>query len=251
MEGAEGFTATLGLVKPGTVDRITQDLWRMTPADVNLTLYGTNWSLKMLHSGRFDAAAFDAQRDAILEAVRELLLYHDLDFIAVSGDLIQSAMGPAWDRALRESIQEMAGIPATTAMTALTDALEHVGARRVAVGTPFREEQNDYIRSYLEQAGFSVTAVEGYPTSNTKEIRTLPENAAYESGKKAFLAAPGADAIYLSCPVWPSTGAMVPLEQEFGVPVISMFNPILWRGLTAIGYRQPIHGFGRLLETVG
>ena len=109
MERAEGFTATLGLVKPGTVDRITQDFWRMTPADVNLTLYGTNWSLKMLHSGQFDAAAFDIQRDAILEAVRELLLYHDLDFIAVSGDLIQSAMGPVWDRTLRESIREAAG----------------------------------------------------------------------------------------------------------------------------------------------
>jgi maleate cis-trans isomerase len=176
MERAEGFTATLGLVKPGTVDRITQDFWRMTPADVNLTLYGTNWSLKMLHSGQFDAAAFDTQRDAILEAVRELLLYHDLDFIAVSGDLIQSAMGPVWDRALRESIREAAGVPATTAMTALTDALEHVGARRVAVGTPFREEQNDYVRHYLEQAGFSVTAVEGYPTRNSKEIRTLPAN---------------------------------------------------------------------------
>jgi maleate cis-trans isomerase len=251
VESTQGFTATLGLVKPGTVDRITQDFWRMTPPDVNLTLYGTNWSLKMLHPGHFDAEAFDAQREAILESVRELLLYHELDFVAVSGDLIQSAMGPAWDQALRDSIREVAGVPATTAMTALTDALQHVGARRVAVGTPFRQEHNDYIRGYLEQAGFAVTAVEGYPTRNTREIRALPANAAFESGKKAFQAGGGADAIYLSCPVWPSTNAVLPLEQELGVPVITMFNPILWRGLSAIGYRQPIRGFGRLLETVG
>lgn len=251
MGEANGFRATIGWVKPGTVDRVSQDFYRMTPEDVNLAIYGTNWSLKMLHPGSFDAVAFAAQRVAILESVRELLQYHRLDYVAVSGDLIQSAMGPRWDLELRESIREVAGIPATTAMTALADALRFLGVERLAVGTPFRAEQNEYIRRYLEQAGFAVTAVDGYPTRNTLQIRALPPDAAEQIGRKVFRAAPGAQAVYLPCPIWPASRAILPLEAELGVPVLTMFNPILWKALTELGYPAPVAGHGRLLQTVG
>ncbi|MBI4493849.1 MAG: hypothetical protein HY690_13740 [Chloroflexi bacterium] len=247
MERSEGFKATIGWIKPGTVDRESQSFFRMAPPDVNLAIYGSNWSLKMLHSGSFDAEAFDAQRERILESVRELLTYQDVDFVAVSGDLIQCAMGPRWDRELRAAIEQASGKPATTAMTAVTDALEHLGARRVAVGTPFREEHNQYIRSYLELGGFEVAAIDGYPASNPRAIRALPGDAPYRIGKRVFEAAAGAEAIYLPCPIWRGPGdAIHRLEQELDVPVLTMFSPILWRALTALEYRGRVAGFGRL-----
>ena len=94
----------------------------------------------------------------------------------------------------------------------------------------------------------TVTAISGYHTNGHAEIHALPMNTPYEKGKEVFLAAPGAEAIYLSCPLWHgATDSIEKLEKEFDVPVLTMFNPILWKALNALDYKQPVAGFGRLL----
>lgn len=244
----DDWKATIGWITPGTVDKTYQDFFRMTPPDVNLIIYTAPWALKMLHPGKFDKEDFLAQRDAILGSVQELLRYQDPGFFAVTGDLIQAAMGPKWVKELEKNIQELTGKPATAAATAVTDALAHLGAKKVAVGTPHRDDQNEHIRGYLEAAGLTVTAISGYHTNGHAEIHALPMNTPYEKGKEVFLAAPGAEAIYLSCPLWHgATDSIEKLEKEFDVPVLTMFNPILWKALNALDYKQPVAGFGRLL----
>lgn len=244
----DDWKASIGWITPGTVDKTYQDFFRMTPPDINLVVYTTSWALKMLHPGRFDKEDFEAQRDSVLGPVQDLLRYQKPDFFAVTGDLIQAAMGPRWARQLEKDIQKLTGKPATVATTAVTDALEHLGVKRVAVGTPHRDDQNEHIRSYLEAAGFEVTAISGYFTNSHAEIHALRENTPYEKGREVFLAAPGAEAIYLSCPLWHGAAdAIEKLEREFGVPVLTQFSPILWKALRALNYKTPVEGFGRLL----
>jgi arylmalonate decarboxylase len=206
----------------------------------------------MLHPGTFDKEAFLAQWEGVLGSADELLRYQKPDFFAVTGDLIQAAMGPKWARELEKELADRTGKPATTATTAVTDALDHLGVKRVAVGTPHRDDQNEHFRSYLTDAGFEVTAISGYHTNGHFEIHALPETTPYEKGKEVFLAAPGAQAIYLTCPLWHgATDTIEKLEKEFDVPVLTQYNPILWKGLRALEYKAPVKGFGRLLASVG
>src|SRR5262249_44875430 len=137
------------------------------------------------------------------------------DFIIVSGDLIQSAMGPDWDRELSAAIAAAAQRAATTSMTAVADALEALRVDRVAVITPFRDEQNEYIRSYLVACGFDVPIVAGVHTTTTNEIRELAPDSAYNLAVKAVESDRRADCVYIACPVWRGVSRSIdPLERR-------------------------------------
>jgi maleate cis-trans isomerase len=227
------------------VDGVHGDFFAMLPPGLELLVYTRLWSQAMMHSGHFDAAAFERRRGEILEAAQELADYGGIDFVVVSGDLIQAAMGPEWNRELCADIERDAGFPATTAMKAVEDALRHLDARRVAVATPFREDQNEHVRGFLEAAGFEVTAIAGATTVTTDDLRRLPADLAARLARET---APGADAVYIACPVWHGvSGSLAPLEDELGVPVVSMFTPVLWSAMRTLGLETPVRGYGKLL----
>jgi maleate cis-trans isomerase len=242
---------TIAWIYPDVVDRIHQDFFRMTPPDVNLAIFTKLWSLKMMHSNRFSIDAFAKQRDDILNAAKEMGAYPGNDYIVVSGDLIQAAMGPEWDRNLSNDIERVSGKPATTAMTAVVDALRNLNAMRIAVATPFREEQNEHMRRYLEAADFEVTAIRGAHTVTSQDLRNLPADLAYRQARSVFETDPDVDAVYIACPVWRGVSDSIErLEAELGVPVVTMFSPVLWKALRTLRHPAHISGFGRLLASL-
>jgi maleate cis-trans isomerase len=246
--GSVGWRARIGWIRPGAVDRSLEDFFRMTPPDVDLVVYTTMWSHRIVHAGTFDAAGFAAIRDEIAETVRALVRDQAPDFIAINGDLLQAAMGPRWTGELGEALTAAVGTPTTTAMAALTAALAHLGVRRVAVGTPFRDEQNAHLRRYLEEAGFEVTAIAGFPTYSPADIRALGPETPYTLGQQVYRAAPGADAVFLPCSTWRgASDAIARLEDKLDVPVVTTYSPILWQALRTLDYPGAVRGFGRLL----
>jgi maleate isomerase len=136
-------------------------------------------------------------------------------------------------------------------MTAVTDALMFLGARRVSVATPFIDEQNDCMRQYLEDAGFEVAVVAACPVGGTsiKDLKALPQDAALNIGRDVFNMDRTAQAIYIPCPVWEVSSHIDRLEDETGIPVLSVMNAIIWRGLHGINHPGGVSGYGRVLRS--
>jgi maleate cis-trans isomerase len=248
------MTRTLGWVYPDVVDRVHVDFFHMTPPDVNLIIATRLWSLSMMHAGHFDRGAFRKLRDEIIEAASELGGYQQgvVDYVIVSGDLIQAAMGPRWDRELATALADTAGKPATTAMTALVDALTALEVGKVAIVTPFRDEQNEHLRSYLTCAGFDVTAVRGVQTNTTQDIRELPPDCAYDLAIRAVESDDRTEGLYVSCPVWSGVSESIArLERELNLPVVTTFSAILWRALSALSHGWHGGSYGTLLASLG
>ena len=242
------WAGAIGWVIPGALERSVVDFIDMTPPDVNLVLYTKLWAKQMMQPGRFDADAFGKRRGEILEAARELVDYLRVDCLAVTGDLIQAAMGPEWTRELQADLESETGKPVTTAMTAVTDSLEHLGARRVAVASPWRPDQNEYVRAYLEGSGFEVSAIRDFDTADAQAVIDLDPETVYTQSVQVLEDAGGADAIYAPCPLWRGASqAIQRIEDECGVPVLAFFNPVLWRCLRMIGHTGTIKGYGSLL----
>jgi len=244
------WRATIGWLKPGAIDRTIQDVFDMTPGDVNVSVLTTMQALDMMDTRAFDAAAFDSQREGTFASVAKLAQYAHPDVFAVTGDLIQSAMGPSWNTGLRTDLEASTGRPVTTAMTAVTDALGHLGVTRVAVASPFRDDQNAFVRSYLETEGFHVAAIAGYDARSVRDVKQLASDAPLTLGKRVFESAPDSEALYLPCPIWRVSPWIAPLEDACGVPVLTMLNTVIWRSLVSIGGSSSVSGFGRLLERV-
>ena len=77
--------------------------------------------------------------------------------LAVTGDLVQCALGSEWNRTTRAMVEAATGRPAATAMTAAVDALREVAATRVVVASPVSRGKLAAVREYLEAAGFAIT----------------------------------------------------------------------------------------------
>ena len=243
---------TVGWVKPGALDLgKMQTLLRMVPPGLNLSILTTLWSLQMTNASQFDPAAFAKQRDAILQTARDFMEYSTLDYMAVTGDLIQAAMGVAWDLEVRDALARETGLPVNTGMTALVGALRHLGAKKVLIGSPYSDQKNAYYRSYLEEVGFEIVGTLSRQTTSGKQIRSLPGSAPYDTAKQLLSAHPEADVLYLASPSWASNEVVDQIEREFDRPVVTMMGGMLWAAEHALGWSTPVQGFGRLLGTVG
>lgn len=245
------WRGTISLIYAGALQSVHASFFDMVPDDVNLLINTKLWSRRMLHAGSFDAEAFRRQSEEIVEAARETTDFAASAFLCIAGDLIQGAMGPDWCRELSRRVQDELGVPTLTAMEAVVASLRHLEAERIALVSPFPRSRSDHLRGYLEADGFDIAVARGVETTTNETIRNLPPELPYELTVRAFEQAPDVEAVYLTCPVWRTNEAVAKLEAELSVPVVTMFTPILWKGLEQLGYERPVHGYGRLLECVG
>jgi maleate cis-trans isomerase len=240
---------TLAWLKPGALDRESLDVFRMTPPDVKLAVFTNTAATSMMENPNFDISSFDAEkRPGILENVQGIVDYAHPAYISVTGDLIQSAMGSAWNQSLVADIERISGAKGATAMSAVTDCLDWIGTKRVAVATPFRKSQNDYMEKYLTDAGYTVTNMGGFDTHSIREVKSLPKDSPLSLGKEVFDADRSAGALLIGCPVWDPAPHIEELEQYTGVPVITVLNVMIWAGLQAIGHPGGVKRFGSILE---
>lgn len=245
------WRGTISLIYAGALQSVHSSFYAMVPDEVNLLINTKLWSRKMLHSGSFDAEAFGRQTEDIVEAARETVDFAAPAFLCIGGDLIQGAMGPAWCRELSTRVQDELGVPTLTAMEAVVESLRHLHAERIALVSPFPQSRSDHLRGYLEADGFDVAVARGVQTTTNETIRNLPFELPYELTVRAFEQAPDVEAVYLTCPVWRANEAVAKLEAELSVPVVTMFTPILWKGLEVLAHERGVHGYGQLLEGVG
>jgi maleate cis-trans isomerase len=78
------------------------------------------------------------------------------------------------------------------------------------------------------------------------EIAAVPPEAIVAAGRA--LAAPGAEALFISCTGLQGHAAIGALEAATGKPVVTSNQAQLWEALSLIGYRRPVSGYGLLLE---
>jgi maleate cis-trans isomerase len=240
---------TIAWLKPGALDRESLDVFAMTPPDVKLAVFTNTAATSMMENPNFDISSFDREkRPGILDNVQGIVDYAHPAFISVTGDLIQSAMGAAWNQALVADIERISGGKGATAMTAVTDCLDWIGTKKIAVATPFRKSQNDYMWKYLQEAGYTVTCIDGFDTHSIRDVKALPKDAPLTLGKRVFDADKSAGALLIGCPVWDPAPYIDELEQHTGVPVMTVLNVMIWAGLNAIGHPGGVKGYGRILE---
>ncbi len=155
--------------------------------------------------------------------------------------------GHGYDQEVIERIQRLTGIAATTMMTSVVESLHRLGAQRIAVGTAYTDDLNELLKQFLEASGFEVLTISGLGIVRNAEIGEQPPHVAYRLGKRAFEAAPNADALFISCGGLRTFEVIEPLEADFGAPVTTSSLATFWNSLRISGVRSPIHGYGKLL----
>jgi maleate cis-trans isomerase len=121
--------------------------------------------------------------------------------------------------------------------------------RILGITGSFGPDLNKTFAKYFEDSGISVIAMEGMGVT-FRTVGDVPAEAIYSFIKKKFLEHTGADAIYILGSGLDALGVVAPLEQDLGVPVVQPIAARVWEIQRRLHVRQPIKGYGTLLENL-
>jgi maleate isomerase len=228
----------IGLLVPSSNTTVEPEFYRALPRSVTL------------HTARLYLTRITPE--AILSMVAEmetqarLLASADVDVIVLGATAPSFLKGLGYDRELIAKIESVTGRTATTTSTALIQAIQHFGARRVVLGSAYDAKVNGIAKAFLEASGLQVLATKGLSLVDNLVVGRLSPDTAYELAVQVNN--DDADAIVLSCTNWQTMDALERIERELGKPVISTTQASIWAALRIIGHTQPVAGYGRLLR---
>ncbi|HBK09345.1 MAG TPA: maleate cis-trans isomerase [Acetobacteraceae bacterium] len=170
----------------------------------------------------------------------------DVEAIVLAATAPSSRNGLGYDQELIRRIEAASGKKATTASTALIQALTVLNARRLVIAAPWSDATNVTSAAFIEASGFRVLAHKALGHVSNLDIGVLEEQTAYDLG--LAVNRPDADAVMLACGNWLTMGIVDRLEAAIGKPVLTTNQVSLWAVLRLAGYHAPVLGWGRLLR---
>jgi maleate isomerase len=184
-----------------------------------------------------------AMDGGIAEATRLILPGEQLDVVGFGCTSATMLLGEATIGArIREA---RPGIAFTTPVTGAFAGLKAFGARRIGVLTPYSDEINAGIRSYIENHGFVVAAMGSFNVRDDHVVaRITPE--AIAGAATELLAGSGAEALFVSCTSLRLAERVRELEARIGLPATSSNHAMAWHSLRLAGVPDARPEFGRL-----
>lgn len=170
----------------------------------------------------------------------------DVDAIVLAATAPSSRNGIGYDQELIRRIETASGRRATTASTALIQALKALDATGIVMAGPWSEATNASAAAFIEASGVKVLAQAALGHVSNLEIGLLEDETAFGCGRS--LDRPDAQAIMLACGNWRTLGIVDRLEAVVHKPVLTTNQVSLWAVLRLAGHHAPVFGWGRLLR---
>jgi maleate isomerase len=179
---------------------------------------------------------------ARLGEAQEALLDSRVDAIAYGCMVSCLVKGATWER---DSCHALGGrgVPFQTAAGALRDALVTLGARSVAVFSPYQRATAARIPQHFAAWGVEVVA------NRTRETLADPHVVVRSHPEDLFrdlIQVPSADALCILATDLPTCGIIQALEASRGAPVVTSNQAVLWWLLRASGVNDGLAELGAL-----
>jgi maleate isomerase len=143
-------------------------------------------------------------------------------------------------------ISQKIGVPVLGASQADYEGLRVLKAKRVGIVTPFSAEVDAVVQANTENAGFEVVAIKGTNAPSLPAICETP----LDDIRAVFaeIAASDCDVILQVGTALPVVALIAELEAAHHKPIVACNAAVDWQALRAAGIKDPIKGFGTLLE---
>jgi len=144
-----------------------------------------------------------------------------------------------------DAIATRTGLPVFTATHATQAAATALGAKRVAIVTPFDADGNANVRAVYDAGGFEVVAIDGLACPSFEVIAATSA----DDIRVSFERVDGAevDVLVQVGTGLPMLDLVAELEAKHGKPVVACNSASYWQALRASGIDDRLEGFGRLL----
>ena len=235
-----GHRARLGVIVPPTNTANEAEWARMAPDGVTI-----HASRMPLHADTSSEAGKRVHYADLEKAARDLAQAR-VSVIAY-GCTAGSLVNPVTQ--IAECMTGWTGTPAVTTAQALVEALRALGARRIAVATPYHDALNEHERHFLGEQGFDVLHIAGLGIGaggahEYSRIIEVPLEKVYAHALACNR--PAADALLISCTDLPTLPLISRLEAQLGKPVVTSNQATLWAALRRAGVADEVQHAGML-----
>lgn len=227
----------IGLICPVDNYVIEPELQEAAPAGVSV--HGAR-----LHTMELPEMPADAEGEA------ESLAKMGADAIVYACNASSFRGGPDEHEAICERLRDVAGVPVTTASTAMLRALQSYDVDSVAAITPYGEQDNDRLRTFLEGNGVAVDALSGLGLASDEaaDLAVVNEQTAVDTYERVTaLDVSQSDAGLIVSTNLASLSTLEAMERDCGVPVVSVNAAMLWHAMTLADVTPNCQGYGSLL----
>jgi maleate isomerase len=235
----------IGVIVPSTNTVVEADLAALHPRGATF------------HTGRMfieqPSMGSDDDFRAVLVQIRASLRTAVRDVLTCKPDHLMMGMsaetfwdGVAGNERFVARVHEQSGLPVTTGASACRAALETLGARRIAVFSPYQPIADEQVGRYFTEAGFDVARITGLRCATATAIAEVDEATLVRVVRD--LDGDDVDAIVqvgtnLSF-VRPADAA----ERWLAKPVLAINAVTLWHALRSVGITDRIDGAGSILR---
>jgi len=219
----------LGMLTPSSNTALEPITCAMLAGVGDITAHFSRFKVTEIALSESALRQFDAGE--ILRAA-ELLAHAKVDVIAWNGTSA-SWLGFDRDEYLCEQITASTGIRACTTVLAYRDLLRRLGAKRIGLVTPYRQDVQERIIANWNSEGLHCTAERHLSLQDNFSFAEVPE--AKVAALIEDVVSEGSDAAVVVCTNMRAAGAAARLEQKLGVPVLDSIAVTLWACLVATG----------------
>jgi maleate cis-trans isomerase len=204
------------------------------------------------HIGRLMTSApgrtFQPSRDEDVDYQSRLLGTARVELVILA-QTSASLFADDYDEVTTRRMSAGAGVPAITSAQAVGRAVRALGARRIAIVSPYSDEVNQRAgRYFASKHGLEAVALEGFGATDSYAIGQLgPENA-----RNAFarIDRPEIEVFVVPGGNFPTMTSIAGWERDFGKPVVTTNQASFWAMLRHFGAGEGISGYGRVLAEV-
>jgi maleate cis-trans isomerase len=236
-----GWRKRIGYIGPTVMEVVPYEFYRFAPEGIGLV--GVTCNIDDWSQDYFDQALAQVTTAAAYLGSR------GVDFVLHGGGPLVVARGKGYEDIIVRDIEAAAKVGASTGVRAAMEALRHVGARRVAIASPYPERHNSALAGYLASFGFEIVHAEGMDVP-FKALQGVPPADIRTFAAGVLDRAGQCDALYLPCPQWQAAQIINALEQERGLPAIAYTHASFFVAFRALGITDAIRGHGRLLASL-
>ncbi len=233
------MTRHFGVLIPSTNTTVEIEYNRLLPSELQAHVG------RLLSSGN---GPFAPSLDADIDHQSRLLGTARVEVVSLA-QTSASLFTDDYDAVVTRRISAAAGVPAITSAQAIGQAVQALGARRIALVSPYSQPVIERARQYYAtNYALDVVAMEGFAATDSYAIGQLgPENA-----RDAFarIDRPEIEVLVVPGGNFPTMAFVPEWEREFGKPVITTNQAALWAMLRIMRIDMKLAGLGRLLATM-
>ena len=143
----------------------------------------------------------------------------EIDVVAYGCTAAGFIAGPAGDASLQSDLANITGKNVVTTARSMVLALQEIGAKNIALVTPYLDAVNTQLKAFLADGGIEVKRFNSFYAQNTDELGRIESRQVAQLARETM--GEDCDALFIGCSQLPTCEILGDLEREFGRPAFS------------------------------